>query len=225
MIGIPAAATVYKPPGDSLWAYVRSLMHFNGTDGATTTTDEKGNSWTFHDGSKISTPGKFGAGRLNCTPASGRAWISGPTTLGVFAGDFTVESFIKTTRTDYAALFDKYNGAATGYQMYAENGLLGLCTSSDLGTAASGAINDGAWHHIAWCRSGSTVRAFVDGALVKTWTGVTNNFSSSVAFGIAGQVSSSGTFAAYADFDEFRATEAARYLTAFTPPVGPFLNR
>lgn len=214
--------------GDPLWSSVQALLHFDGADNATTTVDQKGGSWTFRDSAKISTPGKYGTARLNCTPGTGgRAWISGPTTVGQFgSGDFTIESWVKTSNVhSYYALFDKYNGASSGWQIYANNGYIGLYTDVDKGTATAGKLNDGQWHHLAIVRSGTTVKAYVDGVAVKTWTSINNNFTSATAFGIGGQVSTAGTYAAYTDYDDVRITAAARYLADFTPPSAAFPNQ
>jgi len=81
------------------------------------------------------------------------------------------------------------------------------------------------WYHIAICRAGTNLRAYVGGVLKQTATAST---ASSVAgynvvigrSDIAGSANTSGGFNGY--IDDLRITKYARYTTTpFTPPTGP----
>jgi hypothetical protein len=84
------------------------------------------------------------------------------------------------------------------------------------------------WYHIAICRAGTNLRAYVGGLLKQTATASTAASISgyNVVIGrsdIAGSANTSGGFNGY--IDDLRITKYARYTSttspAFTPPTGP----
>jgi hypothetical protein len=72
------------------------------------------------------------------------------------------------------------------------------------------------WYHVAMCRSGSTVRLFVNGVQEASGT-YSTNVSGTATTTIGGFTSSGYSMNGY--LDDLRVTKAARYTTNFTPPT------
>lgn len=92
-------------------------------------------------------------------------------TLDGVTGDITVECLAKFTGSGVMVLVAKYDNAGAdenGYLLLTDvggvqfDGRDGNATYHSSGN--SGAINDGAWHHVVGQREGSVWRIFVDGA-------------------------------------------------------------
>ena len=86
--------------------------------------------------------------------------------LNVGTGDFTLECWIKPEGTDFGGIFGAYAYAGDAVLFQISNGGV-LRFVNPSGITVTGSTNmrskTGDWHHIAMCRSGSTLRGFVDG--------------------------------------------------------------
>ncbi|HYC76818.1 MAG TPA: LamG-like jellyroll fold domain-containing protein, partial [Planctomycetota bacterium] len=106
---------------------------------------------------------QFGPGTWAHAPASGV--LDG-------LGDFTIETFVKTTApTGY--LVDRFrccNGTTTddAFSLSVVNGKpnieLAAASGAYASVSATQAVNDGTWRHVAVVRSGATTTFYVDGA-------------------------------------------------------------
>jgi hypothetical protein len=94
--------------------------------------------------------------------------------INLSSSDFTIEMWVySTNNTGSHVLFDgrATAGSSIGFMLYASNGILQIFSNnadqisgqSTLGPALNG------WTHIALCRSGTSIRAFVDGVITGTW--------------------------------------------------------
>jgi len=193
---------------------------FTGSTAALSTTQSKfGASSMYFDGTANSV--------VYAPPASATAnSISQPGFFGT--GDFTVECWV-------------WINAAGGYQCIATNRnsaggvgtwFFGLYTGTTQiawfygGSVIllSTAVTAQTWHHVAVCRSGGTIKMFVDGALTGSSSAAdTNNYNVglvSLGFDI---VENAYAYTGY--IDEFRISRYARYTSAFTPSSSSFLNQ
>lgn len=138
-------------------------------------------------------------------------------------GDFTYECFFYTpaTLSSYAFIFEQRSGPSaiiaptiywyTGVLRYFVNGADRI-TYTWTPTAAT-------WYHFSVCRSGSSIRMFIDGVQV----GSTYTDSSSYVMGGTFHISdATWTFPGY--IDEIRVSATARYTTTFTRPSSSFVN-
>jgi hypothetical protein len=148
--------------------------------------------------------------------------------LALGTGDFTVECWSYVTAGDNQLFYDfrTSTGSSNGFNFgrsdangfYVYNNIEGVIAQSGSGTATKSA-----WMHVAVTRSGTTLRLFVNGAVVATATNSTN-YSSTAVPGIGG---SSATFGAgqnllngyLCDLRIVKGT--AVYTAAFTPPNTP----
>jgi hypothetical protein len=122
---------------------------------------------------------------------------------------------------------DNVYGSTGGYTLYSYNNALNLWKGSGGGgaevIAPAGTITLNTWTHVAWTRSGSSNRLFINGTQVGSTTTDATNYTSTASFIGASQ---SGTlpFAGY--IDDLRITKGyARYTSNFTPPSSAFKDR
>jgi hypothetical protein len=86
-------------------------------------------------------------------------------------------------------------------------------------------VNDGEWHHVAFTKSGATLRLFVDGVLdaTGTITITSTNSGEAILIGRDNNASPSRHYSGY--LDELRISQGiARWTAAFTPPTSAHLT-
>ena len=147
-------------------------------------------------------------------------------------GDLTLECWIYQTATStstYRVIFgDNIYGSTGGYTLYSYNNALNLWKGSGGGgaevIAPAGTITLNTWTHVAWTRSGSSNRLFINGTQVGATTTDATNYTSTASYIGASQ---SGTlpFAGY--IDDLRITKGnARYTSnTFTVPTAALKDR
>ncbi len=113
---------------------------------------------------------------LDLDGSGDKLWLGHANEYGNFGtGDFTIETWVKTTDSK-GAIYSKRNScASTDYMAILINGgnllfeLRGFGQSNlDLSTTA--AVSDGNWHHVAVTRSGSDLKIYKDGEIVASGT-------------------------------------------------------
>lgn len=176
-IGLASAGYVksyeIRPGSSSIDSYTKLLLHMDGTNGSQTFTDSSmyGKSVTANEQAYTDTrQNKFGGssaffdGSLDSlTLADSDDWDFG-------TGDFTIDFWYK------------HNAVVSTYPAIAEHGAGWVIVNYNAhqalhGIAFSGAgfflrtydgPYDGLWHHIAFTRSGTTGRSFLDGVQIQT---------------------------------------------------------
>ena len=244
------AATV----GDLHFPKVKWLSAFDGSNGATSTSDSSnsGLTLTLQSSTQISTAqSKFGGSSL---------YVPNSATQGVYAdgagstiqltGDFTIEWWVYrvqvtladnmilgpiygmqggTNISGYGMVFPYYYGpvSTSEGQIYASsNGSSwNIASGLTLGTGSLGTV--GQWVHMAMVRSGTTWSYYVDGT--RTYTGTLGSATIATSSGTymhLGRAWGNGGTSAEAYYDDFRITQAlARYSgTSFTPPTTAHLT-
>lgn len=226
MAGVIAASTSNVSGGvtfDPYWSNVELLLHFDESVGSTTFADSSKNAYTFTvaEGSVRAGNGnvKFGACALQST-ASINSGGSVANSVGIVAtGDFTIEGFYAYSNPsgfDALALGNESGGRISflinssgvpGYNPISQNTV--NCNSTGVLFPF-----DGKYHHVAYCRSGTTLSVYIDGNLAGTaWLGgaVGNTNLIRIPIIYSGWV------------DEVRVTNGVcRYVAAFSPPTTPF---
>ena len=95
-------------------------------------------------------------------------------------GDFTLECWINApSSSSYQGIFSSnaYSGSQVTLQL-ANTGVIRFVNPSSITAAGTTNIRDNVWHHIAMCRSGTTLRGFVDGKQE-----ISTTYSSSIDWG------------------------------------------
>ena len=81
-----------------------------------------------------------------------------------------------------------------------------------------------AWQHVAWCRSGTTLRGYTNGIQIFSTifsNNLTNTSQVTVGYAPAGPGGNNYILNGY--IDDLRITKGvARYTANFTPPTAPF---
>ena len=136
-------------------------------------------------------------------------------------GDYTVETWIYIlphSTTNQVRVLSTSNSSSNFSFEVMSAGTLRMWTGSNL-LNFGGNVTRESWHHVAFCRSGGTVRAFVDGLIVggpvSNSTNMINNQSV--------QTPSTNAYPCPACYlDSFRITKGiARYTANFTTPSAP----
>ena len=202
--------------GDDDFANVVLLLDGDGTSGDdnNTFTDSSTNGFTVTETGSV-VQGSFSPYGDNWswyTKDSAIAFSTLSTT-----GDYTAEAWVSVNGIDSSGrnlIF--YGGNNTQLAIgYLTDTILAVINGSLVVTSSSvPELFDGSWHHVAWCRSGSTNRVFLDGNLVGSGTS-----SSEIRIG---QISG---YASGYEHDGFisnaRVTNTALYTANFTPPTEP----
>lgn len=207
-----------------------ALLHFEGANGTTTTTDDAGNTVTLHGSAALTTATKkIGSSALLTGATKGSsAELTGSSSEGL-TGDFTLETWIQRTGTTEMEVFDKSGSTTITARAYIDiaptTGQLsvkmdGTSAATNVGTTAN-IPAAGSFFHLAIVKSGSTVTAYVNGTPI-------GNFTSTATFGVnsgdwcIGNNLVNGGDINSAYIDEVRISRIARYTAAFTPQTTPF---
>ena len=240
--------------GDLHFPKVKWLSAFDGSNGATSTSDSSNSnlSLTLQSSTVISTAqSKFGGSSLYVpNSATQGVYANGAGSTIQLTGDFTIEWWlyrVQVTLADNMVLGPIYGmqgGASiSGYgmvfpyyyspvstsegQIYASsNGSnWNIANGTTLGTGSLGTV--GQWVHMAMVRSGTTWSYYVDGT--RTYTGTLGSATISTSTGTymhLGRAWGTNGTSPEAYYDDFRITHAlARYSgTSFTPPTTAHLT-
>ncbi|MDP6587583.1 MAG: LamG domain-containing protein [Anaerolineales bacterium] len=222
--------------GDVYFPQTKLLLPFDGTNGATSTTDSSNSNHTvtFNGTAQISTAqSKFGGSSILFDGDSDYLNIPDSSNFDFGAAAFTVEcwiNFTTSTGSSYPGLVVRGRGGGGGNSSWwfglHENKVSTWLSTSGSGWATSSddtgpALNDGAWHHLAWVGDGTNVKGYVDGTLCFTITqGTLYNSNRTVDIGSVRDGNETyavgNCFGGY--MDGLRITKGvARYTSAFTP--------
>lgn len=213
------------------------LLHFDGTNGQTTTVDASGNNlvMTGHSATLETAVTQFGTAALNVPSGGGTAAASyfstpvvanGP--IDFSTGDFTVEMWVNLTT-------DVSGNSSLHFFQTPTSGINGISLNSSSGSNISvtllsgsqivGALTPSVYNHVAVVRFGTGFNLYVNGVAQA------GGFTSSASLNMGGttlEIGNAGTpnGAFVSGFiDELRITVGlARYTSNFTPPSAPFTN-
>lgn len=222
--------------GDAIYDEVALLLHFDGSNGSTSFPDKSQNAATISvaGSAHVSTgAAKFGGASGAFANASGD-YLNTPSSAvyGIGTDDFTIEGWLKQSVQGMAdrCLFDCRSGSNEGIAIYASingtNQADRLCAVSNAAVIAGTSTTQ--WNaatnfqHWEVSRQGTTLRGFIDGALVWTATDA-RTYAASAQYFIG--ASYLGTQSFDGNLDEVRVTIGnARHTSAFTPPSAPFAD-
>lgn len=151
-------------------------------------------------------------------------------------GDFTVETWVYTTTTASGSgtttasqyIIDARTASTTsafilGFRLLGSGTGNLLCWYTGSTVLQSSAVSINQWHHVAYTRSGTTGRLFLDGVQVATQTDSTNYVSgATITYGSRYTVENF----LFGYIEDLRVTKGyARYTSNFTPPTAAFPTR
>ena len=227
--------------GDAHFPKVEALLPFDGTNGATSTTDlsDRGNTVTFGGDAEISTAqSKFGGSSLSLD-GNGDYVDLPQVTNQLVSQDFTIEFWFRINSgagSETVGLFGSYYttpsgkgmlmvSSATYNQVYFQ-WMYGSGTGTDWaylnqpqGTRT--ALSNNTWYHVAVTRSGSTWRLFLNGTQEDsvTQSDQLTDSGSTTRLGNYGP-SATASHGLNGYIEDFRITRGvARYTSNFTAPT------
>jgi len=213
--------------------YTKALLHFDGIDGSTTFTDEKGNTINRTGSVYIDTSvskfggasGIFNEGNVN----NGYLTLPGSVDLTIGAQSFTVDFWANCTVIDTGQNIFSYgnptnltNGFRLGFLLthtidfYAYNQYI---SKSDLDFW-------GSWVHIAIVGNGAadgsrTIKLYVNGVIAGTYTGNYNYTQQNIGIGYIVTAPTGAKLCGY--MDELRISIGIqRWTSDFTPPTSAY---
>lgn len=209
---------------------VVSLLHFEGTNGSTTFTDEVGNTWTPFGNAQISTA-QFQFGAASGLFDGTGDYLQTPSSTNFSANsDFTFECWIRpATVSTLRTIVNKtpVSGTANEYQFYVSAAaklsiVVYSAGSVTISIVGSTSIVVNTWNHVAFTKNGSTWRVFINGVMDGSAAESAGYGTNSEPLTIGRQTSNSTRdFNGY--IDEMRIIKGgAIYTSNFTPPVAPF---
>ena len=193
-----------------------------------TVVDLKGHSITSNTTSMSSATKKFGTTAIALN-GSQSVTIGARSDLGI-TGDFTFEGWVRFSTVGTSAsdpytpnnqyLFDfGVNGFAFAYTSYGYTGWRIWNGSNVTNSGMEAAPVANTWYHWAVCRSGSTLRIFINGTVVAstTYTNTIGNASTPITIGNYG---GGGNYGVQGFIDDVRLTNGkARYTGSFVVPT------
>ena len=222
--------------GETNFNKVSLLLPFDGSDTATSTSDESDNSHTitFAGTAQLDTAQKkFGTASLLLDGDSDYIQVADHDSFDFGAGDFTAECWIRFAALGNNTIFSHWaNGTSSSMSYYLTyfNGSgilrLGHYLSGNADTSYSWSPSTGTWYHIALERSGTTIKVYIDGTSVISVSASTTALRDSEDPFRVGVFNDASTGSPTLDWyfnghiDDLRITKGlARYGTNFTPPT------
>jgi hypothetical protein len=202
------------------------LLHGDGADAATTTTDSSlsARAVTFSGNAQLDTAqSKFG-GSSFLFDGTGDS-ISVPDSADWVFGDFTIEYFLRYNSVTVGGHVGQHTSAneywviyRTGTPTLRLNAVTGGASVIDV--TGSWTPSTATWYHVAVTRSGNDFRLFVDGTQVGVTTTDASPFPNIAAALQFGNHTETGGLNGW--LDEIRVSNTARYTANFTAPTAPF---
>lgn len=218
-------------------SFTKSLLHFDGVDGATTITDVArggaSKTWTANGNAQLddgvapkfgSTAGLFdGTGDYFTTPDH--------TDFTLGSGDWTVDFWFNraggngTRRLACGQSNSAGSAGSFACEMTAANvmRLSAYKSGSQTLVVSTTAITTSGWHHFAGVRFGNVLKLFIDGVQEGgdvAFTGSVDDNANAWSIGRQGEVT---TLNWNGSIDEWRlSVGVARWTANFTPPVAPY---
>jgi hypothetical protein len=220
---------------DQYWSNVVLYLRMNGANGGTTFTNEVDGGTLVRDSSVTTSTEqiKFGSASGKFTNNNAGYPLKLPNTAAfLLDGDFTIEFWIyaitglggisligsDSSVRNHQLQLDCGSGGANRFGLYHES--IGWKAAT-----AGQVVGTNAWHAVAVCKSGTTLRFFYDGAKIGAdVTGVDQSYDfRNGAIAALGGYTVGGSFTGY--LDEFRITKGvARYSASYTPQTAEFDN-
>ena len=168
---------------------------------------------------------KFGGSSLLLDGTDDRLEIYPTTTYD----DFTVECWIRLANNSGTKNILAFGNESSGRVFFAVyNDRIYWDQYGVTSRHGNTSMSSNTWYHLAWSRTGSTIKLFVDGVeQTMTTVGGSGTFPSGAVGntnGIFVGTLSDGAIDFNGHIDEIRVSNSVRYTTGFTPSTTPFQN-
>lgn len=213
-----------RPSGTSL------LLHFDGSNGSATLTDETGKTVTVVGNTQLTTTSpRFGTACATFDGSGDYFTLPLSSDFQFGTGDWTVAFWVKTTSSDIAYLCSSHGNFATPNGAYAivYNGsgalTVGIANSVRITGTATG-YSSGGWNHVALTCASNSLRLFFNGTQIgSTWEN-SYNYVSGGSYGLYFGEMSTGGSGFNGQLDELIVVKGTALWTSnFTPPTEPYI--
>ena len=150
-----------------------------------------------------------------------------------YTGDFTIELWFWCNNTSGAGLITHHNAGVANVGLFLNRGAANAgkinwqCDVSPAWNVNLGSgLNDGAWHHLAWVRSGTAANnntLYIDGTSAGTQSNTSTSLAVASDIGIGYYINDNSNYM-NGYIDEVRVSHTARYTANFTPSTTAFTS-
>lgn len=203
-------------------SYTKALLHFDGSDGSPTFTDESGKTWTRSGNAQIDTAqSKFG-GASGLFDGTGDYLSTTATPDFDFGtGNFTIDFCFRPTSigTGYPFIFTTQGTG--GYKIGFDNQKSYLGFESSAGIALSANFSNNTWAHVAIVRNGNAIAIAKDGIFGASLDATGDSINTDGTLAVLGRAYTTvNDYYFIGHIDEFRISKGiARWTANFTPPT------
>lgn len=219
---LPGPTPPPPPVPNPLWPYTTLLMHFDGTNGATTTVDSGplAKSLILQNAAVLTDSWKkFGPTSLQVVSGSQVVYTVNNTGLQFDTEIWTIELWINRVDLATRSILDwRQSSSDSAPCLYLSAG--DIIFYSSLGARITGACPIGE-HFISVCYDGANTRMHIDGVLAGTWAGSRPWYARpNCLFGFSDMIGLPGP----GNIDEVRVLKGVALYgaSAYTPPTEPF---
>lgn len=221
--------------GGAAWdSYTKFISHFDGNDGATSATDEIGNTITFVGNAQLDTAQKkFGTASLLLDGTGDRLTVPDSVSWAFGTGDFTIRFNVRFNSLATASGFVGQDGTVAGnywdFTLSSGGAIIFRAVENSVTLAyyssANLSLSTNTWYHFELARNGSTIYFFLDG-VSKTLTETTAIGSSAMpdidnVLSIGAETEDGSYLNGW--MDELRVDKGiARHTANFTPDTSAF---
>lgn len=225
---MPVQAMRLRGGSQSPWPYVVSQLNFIGTDGSTSTTDDKGRAWTFSGNAQIDTAVNDNGTSSLLLDGTGD-YISTPDAdaLEVDTGDLTIDLSVRVavTGTLMTAVSKRQVSTGAGWAIYraANNRIqFSAYTGPAISLESTTTLATGAFYRIRVRRAGTVWSLSINGS--QEASGTQSGAPSTSTVGL--YIGRDGTFNTSRDFNGwiggFRMVKGLALPSNYTPVALPF---
>ena len=219
--------------GDVHFPKVKLLLPFDGSNGATSTTDSSNanNSVTFVGTAQLSTAqSKFGGSSLLLDGDSDYVYVANSDLGTTSTESFTIEfwTYLIAGTGSQINFYSEYNGASNGISFEKTSGnVLKVWNGDSARITGTTTISTGQWYHMALSGTSGSYKLFLNGTQEGSTSsngftaGTTNKYIGTFYWaGLGGAVRLVNGY-----IEDFRITKGeARYTSNFTPPTSAHLT-
>lgn len=222
---VPSGYTSWQTSGGIIGS-TRILLHFNGTDGATITTEETGHPVSFVNNAQLDTAqSKFGGSSLLLDGTNDAVYL--PTNLHFDPGtqDFSIEAFIRLNANGiYQYICSNWQNVSNGisFGIKDTNKLVANVSGDGEDIVGTTSLTTGTWYHVALSRVSGNLYLHLDGVSDATPVANSTNIISAGQFTLGALYNGSYISDYNGWIDEFRMRIGTGYSSNFTPPASEF---